>query len=349
MARKGMQEVRGVDVREANLEKARLVAEVFGLRNLVYQQKNCEDLRVEETGQYELCLFLGLLYHLENPMLCLRNISRITSEVCIIETQVVDEVEGVAEWGGRAWTRPYHGVLALIDEAGEFYNDIGETGASPLATCPSPNALHFMLQHAGFRRSEIIQPPPTPTSSIAAANAWCAWRIKSENVMAPAGIVSIPEVSNEVVRNADSYRDAFLHRRSIQARGDRGFLRACFRGKASGRLSQLRSPTGYQRIGDDLAGKPSIRTSAKSAPFIRNSMRRSAAKPFLELVSRISGIPDLILDPKMYGGGTHDNQHGQELDPHVDFNYDEAQQLHRRLNLIVYMNKEWSQRMGRCA
>ena len=160
MARKGMREVRGVDVRDSNLEKARFVAEVYGLRNLVYEQKNCEVLRVEETGRYELCLFLGLLYHLENPMLCLRNISRITSELCIIETQVVDEVEGQTEWGGRAWTRPYHGVLALIDEADDFYNDIGETGASPLATCPSLRALHFMLQQAGFRRSEIIQPPP---------------------------------------------------------------------------------------------------------------------------------------------------------------------------------------------
>jgi tRNA (mo5U34)-methyltransferase len=160
MVRKGMREVRGVDVRESNLEKARLVAEVYGLRDLVYEHKNCEALRVEETGRYELCLFLGLLYHLENPMLCLRNISSITGELCIIETQVVDEVEGEAEWGGREWTRPYHGVLALIDEAGEFYNDIGETGASPLATCPSINALHFMLKHAGFRRTEIIKPPP---------------------------------------------------------------------------------------------------------------------------------------------------------------------------------------------
>jgi len=159
MARKGVREVRGIDVRESNLAKARLIADVLGFRNVVYEQTNCEDLRVEDTGQYELSLLLGLLYHLENPMLCLRNISRITGELCVIETQVIDEVEGMAEWGAREWTRPYHGVLALIDESGEFYNQSAETGASPLATCPSPNALRFMLKQAGFRRVELIEPP----------------------------------------------------------------------------------------------------------------------------------------------------------------------------------------------
>jgi ubiquinone/menaquinone biosynthesis C-methylase UbiE len=159
MARKGLREVCGIDVRETNLAKARLIADALELRNVVYEQGNCEDLRVEDTGQYELCLFLGLLYHLENPMLCLRNLSRITGELCVIETQVIDEVEGLAEWGAQEWTRPYHGVLALIDESGEFYNQNSETGASPLATCPSPNALRFMLKQAGFPRVELIEPP----------------------------------------------------------------------------------------------------------------------------------------------------------------------------------------------
>jgi tRNA (mo5U34)-methyltransferase len=159
MARAGVKEVLGVDVREGNLEKARFVAETLGLGNLSWRQANCEELRVEETGTFELCLFLGLLYHLENPMLCLRNLARITTELCVVETQVVEEVEGCAEWGAREWLRPYRGVLALIDESGEFYDDIAETGATPIVACPSPRALEFMLKHAGFRRVERIEPP----------------------------------------------------------------------------------------------------------------------------------------------------------------------------------------------
>lgn len=156
MARKGMREVRGVDVRAASLEKARFVAEVLGLRNVTFEERNAEELA---GAPYDLCLFLGILYHLENPILCLRNISRLTREVCLLETQVVDEVEGEAEWGARAWTRPYHGILALIDESGEFYEQNNKTGASPIATCPSPKALEFMLRQAGFRRVETIEPP----------------------------------------------------------------------------------------------------------------------------------------------------------------------------------------------
>ncbi len=159
LARRGVEYVLGVDVREESLAKARFVSRTLGLGNVAWLRANCEELRVEDTGEFELCLFLGLLYHLENPMLCLRNVARITREVCIVETQVIEEVEGATEWGWREWKRPYQGVLALIDESGEFFNENAETGASPLATCPSPRALEVMLKQAGFRRVETIAPP----------------------------------------------------------------------------------------------------------------------------------------------------------------------------------------------
>jgi len=56
-------EVRGVDVRESSLAKAAFVRDALGVTNLAFEQHNCEDLRVEESGPFEVTLFLGILYH----------------------------------------------------------------------------------------------------------------------------------------------------------------------------------------------------------------------------------------------------------------------------------------------
>jgi len=71
-----------------------------------------------------------------------------------------------------------------------------------------------------------------------------------------------------------------------------------------------------------------------------------ASPDFLARLSDITGIPDLLADDQLEGGGMHVTGAGGRLDVHVDFNYLEQRRLHRRLNLLLYLNPEWQESWG---
>jgi len=71
-----------------------------------------------------------------------------------------------------------------------------------------------------------------------------------------------------------------------------------------------------------------------------------AGEEFRTLISEITGIRGLKFDPDYFGGGTHENLHGQSLYPHVDFNFHPLTRQHRRLNLILYLCPEWEPGWG---
>ena len=64
---------------------------------------------------------------------------------------------------------------------------------------------------------------------------------------------------------------------------------------------------------------------------------------FLENLTDISG---LIPDPYYTGGGLHETLNGGFLDIHVDFSLNKKLNLARRLNMIIFLNKDWKPEYG---
>ena len=67
---------------------------------------------------------------------------------------------------------------------------------------------------------------------------------------------------------------------------------------------------------------------------------------FCDLMSYAFDIPDLMGDAELNGGGIHQTGPGGRLDVHVDFNYIEERHLYRRMNILLYFNKDWRDDWG---
>ena len=71
------------------------------------------------------------------------------------------------------------------------------------------------------------------------------------------------------------------------------------------------------------------------------------SQPFLEFLQEMTGIKEtLIPDPYFEGGGFHQIKPGGFLKLHVDFHKHKKMQLSRRLNLLIYLNKDWQEEYG---
>lgn len=67
------------------------------------------------------------------------------------------------------------------------------------------------------------------------------------------------------------------------------------------------------------------------------------SKALCQYLEALTGIPDLMADDELEGGGLHQITPGGFLKIHADFNYHPGTHQHRRINLLVYLNPEWEE------
>lgn len=92
--------------------------------------------------------------------------------------------------------------------------------------------------------------------------------------------------------------------------------------------------------------KNAINDDSKYGPTTMAVFSFFRSSVFTRFLERLTGIQDLIPDPEYHGSGIHQTLSGGYLDVHADFNRLLRYDLHRRVNILLYLNPDWEEGYG---
>ena len=157
IAQRGARLARGIDIRPDRIERANFIKEAGSFANTGFDVRDLFTLNPAQDGVYDLTLFLGIFYHLEDPVRGFRTVRALTRDVCVIEGQVARFNETISTaWGNKQDIRS--GPACAVIDADTHH------ASNPAGIClvPSLDALRKMILAAGFQRLEFVH----PTSSL---------------------------------------------------------------------------------------------------------------------------------------------------------------------------------------
>lgn len=152
-------------------------------------------------------------------------------------------------------------------------------------------------------------------------------------------------IRDQILRDAAASREAFQSAKPFRHLSLEGFLEPSIAEALLAEFPRFNERKAMNEHGE-VGRKAVVESVRELGPAYRSFYGYINSRPFLDAMSALTGIPDLIADETLFGGGTHENLHGQSLDVHVDFNIDERRMLHRRVNLLIYLNKAWEESWG---
>jgi hypothetical protein len=97
----------------------------------------------------------------------------------------------------------------------------------------------------------------------------------------------------------------------------------------------------WRRFERHYARKLASRGAAEFGEQTRETLRRLNSETCLRFLETLTGIGGLIPDVDFEGGGLHQIERGGFVKIHLDSNKHPRYPLARRINLLLYLNKDW--------
>jgi hypothetical protein len=88
-------------------------------------------------------------------------------------------------------------------------------------------------------------------------------------------------------------------------------------------------------------GKRRTSNLAEFPDEIRALVEEMNGHDFIAWLENVTGIEGLQPDPYLEGGGVHQIPPGGFLKIHTDFNWHRRLEMHRRVNVLLYLNEDW--------
>ena len=80
---------------------------------------------------------------------------------------------------------------------------------------------------------------------------------------------------------------------------------------------------------------------------IQNFIKFLNSEPFVSFLQKLTSIKEkLVSDQNLDGGGLHEIKNGGKLKIHTDFHLHPSLGLDRRINVLIYLNKNWKNSYG---
>ena len=190
----------GVEPREKNIQKGRVVREILKLENNVeYRVGDIESLQGEV---YDIVLCCGVLYHVESIPTALRNIRNVCSKMVFLESRclgshyITDELKAEIEMRDLVYQFKDEicGVTAQKYESA--YHD-GSAAHTTIVNVPSTESLIMNLHILGYENIDVVADPDTYRADV--------WKDKR-----PLGGVCIAATLSDAPVTLDAQENAWI-------------------------------------------------------------------------------------------------------------------------------------------
>jgi hypothetical protein len=150
---------------------------------------------------------------------------------------------------------------------------------------------------------------------------------------------------DELFPLADAHRETFLSAKPFPHVVFDDFLPPSVLDAVLDEFPAPERPT-WEQFDTSREVKLALADSEQMGPATRHLLAEFNSAVFVDFLERLTDIPALIPDPHYFGGGLHQIRPGGYLKVHADFNRHDRLDLERRLNGILYLNKDWHEEYG---